>query len=104
MRDLFTHPGGAVQAFRAGWRAKCRHERNACGVGASPWLLPYPLKDESFALTPAGFTMGIGGGGSGVCSGPYIATVPYTVIRPYLTKWGLQLVAGVRSPRFERGK
>jgi len=59
----------------------------------SAWARPSTYR--YIALTPAGLAVGVGH--VGVC-GSVKVTVRYSVPRPYLSKLGAKLVAGVRWP------
>jgi hypothetical protein len=50
---------------------------------------------REFALTPTGLAVGVNE--TGAC-GRMEATVPYRMVRPYLSTLGETLVAGVRRP------
>jgi hypothetical protein len=91
--DLFADPSRGLETFGRAWRAQLRQTtcpdtyREVYGTSASNY--------RHFALTPRGLAVGVRE--SGAC-GPWIATVPYVVVQPYLSDLGKRLVAGVRRP------
>jgi hypothetical protein len=60
---------------------------------------PTPGNYRHFALTPTGLAIGFSQGqvGAPVCSQVDV-TVPYPLLRPYLSSLGRRLIAGVRRP------
>jgi hypothetical protein len=94
--ELFTSPGQGLRALAIAWKAAVRK------TAAAPCLRIYPEAYtatvghySAFALTPRGLAVG-----SWEIAACYrlLATVPYSVLRPYLSRLGLVLVAGVRRP------
>ena len=69
-------------------------------VTARMWTHPTAGTFETFVLSPSGLTVGFPNGllGPEDC-GRIAVTVPYVTVRPYLSKEGKTLVAGVRAPR-----
>jgi hypothetical protein len=104
LSDLFARPGLALDALAAASR------QNGCiavalhypGLGASvaPWLKPTMSNYRYFALTPRGLAVGFEQDtvASPPC-GRVEVTVPYSVLRPYLSSLGVTLIAAVRRPR-----
>ena len=104
LRDLFASPGRALDALAAASR------KNGCvavalhdpGLGpyVAPWLKPTMSNYRYFALTPQGLAVGFEQDtvASPPC-GRVEVTVPYSVLRPYLSRLGATLIAAVRRPR-----
>jgi hypothetical protein len=99
--DLFANPGRGLRALAEAWKAKIRH------TGGRSCLRIYPgqyratfANYRNFALTPGGLAVG-----SWEIAACYrlVATVPYRLLLPYLSKLGSRLVAGVRAPRCTAG-
>jgi dipeptidyl aminopeptidase/acylaminoacyl peptidase len=93
---MFARPKRGLRALAIAWRARIRR------TAGSPCLRIYPdhyratySNYRAFALTPTGAAVG-----SPEIAACYrlAATVPYRVIRPYLSSLGKRLVAGVRAP------
>jgi hypothetical protein len=95
--ELFTDPSRGVSVLAQAWRRGVpRAQRRCVDAGFfGPWP-PTPRYFRAFALTPNGLAVGVAT--SGACSTTH-ATVPYAVLRPYLSKRGAQLIRGVRQPR-----
>ena len=96
IRDLFRSPSRGLRVLAAAWKARIRR-----GPGG-PCLRIYPDAYETtaenyrtFALTLRG--LAVGAPEVEACY-RLVATVPYAVVRPYLSDLGMSLVDGVRSP------
>jgi hypothetical protein len=95
--DLFTNPGRGLRALAGAWKAKIRRTpRRACLQIYPGQYRPTVANYRAFALTPSGIAVG-----SREVAACYrlIATVPYPLIRPYLSEFGTALIASVRRPR-----
>jgi hypothetical protein len=95
LEQLFASARG-VQVFGNAWRRNLARGRRGCV--AADYVGPYsPTADyfRNFALTPDGLAAGVSI--DGACS-QLLAVVPYSTLRPYLSKLGARLVAGVRPP------
>lgn len=99
--DLFANPGRGLRVLAEAWKAEIRH------TGGRSCLRIYPgqyratsANYRNFALTPGGLAVG-----SWEIAACYrlVATVPYRLLLPYLSKLGSRLVAGVRAPRCTAG-
>ncbi len=95
--DLFANPDQGLRALATAWKARVRR------TSARPCLRAYPdvytpavENYGAFALTPSG--VAVGSWEVGACY-RLLATVPYGVLRPYLSELGTMLVAGVRPAR-----
>jgi hypothetical protein len=98
--DLFANPRLGLRIFGEAWRAKLRRDGSGDCLGMFPEIFAASVSNyRQFALTSDGLAVGVAQGGR---CGPYEATVGYGVLRPYLSKLGAKLVAGVRRPRLER--
>jgi hypothetical protein len=94
--DLFANPKLGLRVLARSWKARIR------GTSAGRCLRAYPTVYRpsvenygAFALTPAG--VAVGSWEVGACY-RLMTTVPYRVLRPHLSKLGVELVAGVRTP------
>ena len=108
IRGLFSQPARGLRALAAAVRRKVL-ATNSCirasnrGPGRAinaRGFAPTARNYRYFALTATGFAVGfaidqVGGSSCGRAE----ATVPYSVVRPYLNSLGRRLVAGVRRPR-----
>jgi hypothetical protein len=95
--DLFKNPGRGLRALAGAWKAKIRRTpRRACLRIYPRQYRPTVANYRAFALTPSGIAVG-----SREVAACYrlIATVPYALIRPYLSEFGTALIASVRRPR-----
>jgi hypothetical protein len=99
LRDLFAQPGEGLRALAAAWRERFRRQR----VGRV-LLHDRPrdfradaFRDAFFALTPSGLAIGFWQDGP---TNRLHAIVPYDAVRPYLSRLGMRLVAGIRRPTF----
>jgi CARDB len=100
--ELFADPSRGLRALGNSWRKKLR--RGWQGCVARDYVdnyAPGATFFREFALTPSGLAAGVNI--DGACTG-LIATVPYGVLRPYLSKFGTTLIAGVRRPRLQRAR
>ena len=108
IRGLFSQPGRGLRALAAAVRRKvlatnsCVRASNRGPGGAinARGFAPTARNYRYFALTATGFAVGfpidqVGGSSCGRVE----VTVPYSVVRPYLSNLGQRLVAGVRRPR-----
>jgi hypothetical protein len=95
--DLFTNADQGLRALSTEWKARIRR------TGGAPCLRVYPEQYtptvehyRNFALTPRGIAVG-----TEEVAACYrlVATVPYSVMRPYLSTLGATLIAGVRPAR-----
>lgn len=95
--DLFADPGQGLRALATAWKARIRRTpgRPCLRIYSSDYR-PTAEHYRAFALTPAGIAVG-----SREVAACYrlVATVPYPVLQPFLSKLGSTLVAGVRRPR-----
>lgn len=97
--ELFASARG-LRAFGDAWRATLRRQGAGECLDSNAYAFYFATSAsnfQQFALTPRGLAVGVNG--AGVCSGPWVATVRYTVLRPYLSRLGARLIAGVRRPR-----
>jgi hypothetical protein len=109
IRGLFSQPARGLRALAAAVRRKVL-ATNSCirasnrGPGRAinaRGFAPTPRNYRYFSLTAKGFAVGfpidqVGGSSCGRVQ----TTVPYAVVRPYLSALGRRLVAGVRrAPR-----
>jgi hypothetical protein len=99
LSDLFARPKEALPLVATAWRRYFRRQN----VGRA-LLRVYPedfrmraFRSAFFALTPSGLAIGFWQDGP---TNRLHAIVPYGVVRPYLSKLGATLVAGVRRPSF----
>jgi hypothetical protein len=95
--DLFAQPGQGLRALAAAWKAKIRRTPGRRCLQTYPDVYrPAAANYRAFALTPSGIAVG-----SWEIAACYrlVATVPYRLLRPYLSKRGAALIAGVRPPR-----
>jgi len=94
--DLFADPARGLGVLGTAWRAELRRRYSKC---ADIYLSLYRTDAtyfRQFALTAAGLAAGVGQ--MSICP-RFAATVRYSVLRPYLSKLGARLIAGVRKPR-----
>ncbi len=95
--DLFRSVQMGLRAVGRAWLSGLRKKGAGGCITAYPdTYLPTIRNYSSFALTPQGLVIGVDEGGN---CGPWQAAVPYRSIRPYLSKLGASLVAGVRAAK-----
>lgn len=110
IRGLFSQPARGLRALASAVRRKVL-ATNSCirgsnrgpgGAITASGFAPTPRNYRYFALTAKGFAVGfpIDQVGGSSCSSVQ-ATVPYGVVRPYLSNLGQRLIAGVRRPKDE---
>jgi hypothetical protein len=108
LRGLFSQPDRGLRALASAVRRTVL-ATNSCvrasnrGPGRvinARGFAPTPTNYRYFALTAQGFAVGfpIDQVGASSC-GSVHATVPYRVVRPFLSNLGQRLVSGVRRPR-----
>jgi hypothetical protein len=108
LRGLFSQPAQGLHSLASAVRRTVL-AKNSCvrasnrGPGRAinaRGFAPTPKNYRFFALTARGFAVGfpIDQVGASSCGGVQ-TTVPYSVVRPYLSKLGQRLVSGVRRPR-----
>jgi hypothetical protein len=94
---LFANPRRGLRVLAMAWKTRIRQ------TSAAPCLRIYPedytptvAHYKDFALTPRGIAVG-----TGEVEACYrlVATVPYRVLRPHLSKLGAALIAGLRRAR-----
>ena len=91
-----AHPEQGLRILATEWKARIRRTGGApCLRTYSEAYTPAVERYRDFALTPRGIA--VGAGEVAACY-RLVATVPYTVVRPYLSKLGATLIAGVRPP------
>jgi hypothetical protein len=106
--DLFAHPSQGLRALAEAVRGRVVTGNRCVGSalrarfgriflkGFAPTLENY----RHFALTASGLTVGFPNGQIAYPGcGRIYATVPYAALRPYWSKLGSEMVAGVRQPR-----
>jgi hypothetical protein len=97
LADLFASPQRGLRVLAAAWRARIRRTSAAPCLRAYPEAYAARIRNYSaFALTPRGIAVGTSE--IGACY-RLVATVPYRVLRPYLSDLGAALVTGVRTPK-----
>jgi hypothetical protein len=95
--DLFSDPEIGLRALAAAWKARISTtSAGPCVRVYSAAYTPTVAHYRAFALLPSG--VAVGSAEVGACY-RLVATVPYRVLRPYFSKLGAALVAGVRRPR-----
>lgn len=97
--DLFANPDQGLRVLATAWKARIRRtDAGPCVTARIYAQLHSPTVENyrAFALTPGGIAVG-----SSEVAACYrlVAKVPYRILRPYLSKLGSTLVAGVRQPR-----
>jgi hypothetical protein len=95
--DLFANVGRGLRALAAAWKARVRRTPGRACLRIYPsQYRPTVANYRAFALTPRGLAIG-----SWEIAACYrlVATVPYRLLRPHLSKLGATLIAGVRAPR-----
>jgi hypothetical protein len=95
--DLFSRPGVGLGILARAWIAHLPGWARGCVTSLFLVEENRPTAENYgvFALTPEGLAVGVN---HYHCHG-LSAVVPYTALRPYLSKLGATLVAGVRPPR-----
>lgn len=94
--DLFANPELGLRVLARAWKARIRRTSAApCVRTYSTVYRPSVENYGAFALTPAG--VAVGSWEVGACY-RLVTTVPDRILRPYLSKLGAKLVAGVRAP------
>jgi len=100
LTSLFANRVEGIRVLAAAWKARIRRTRNApCVRIYQSVYAPTAQNYRFFALTPVG--VAVGAWEVGPCSG-LLATVPYRILRPHLSRFGATLVDGVRSPKWTR--
>ncbi|HST14085.1 MAG TPA: hypothetical protein VLJ44_04430, partial [Gaiellaceae bacterium] len=94
--QLFTNPPQGLRALATAWKAIIRRTSAAPCLRAYHALYSSIPQYQDFALTPHGIAVGFWE--QEVCY-RLLAIVPYRIMRPYLSKLGATLVAGVRPAR-----
>jgi hypothetical protein len=95
--DLFANPDRGLRALATAWKARVRRTSAApCIRIYSVVYRPTAANYRAFALTPNGLAVG-----SPEVAACYrlLATVPYGILRPYLSPLGVRLIGGVRAAR-----
>jgi len=100
--DLFAKPRHGLRALAAAFRKRAAAGGECLRSSLSinhEWFDPTEKNYQQFALTKSGLAIGWPGFvvDLGACN-TAVATVPYSVLRSYLSKLGLKLIAGVRQP------
>jgi hypothetical protein len=96
--DLFADPSRGVRVLAAEWKTRFRRaspDAWPCVRLHPSSYRPVPRNYRHFALTPRGVVVGFWQ--EAACN-RLQATVPYSVLRPYLSGLGSRLIAGVRPP------
>jgi hypothetical protein len=95
--DLFADPSHGLRVLATAWKAQMRQTK-LWGCIAKDLIRYRPTAQNYryFALTPNG--VAVRSWQEERCNRTQ-ATVPYTLLRPYLSSLGKQLVVGVRRPR-----
>jgi len=111
--DLFADPSRGLKALAAAVRKRLVATdpavRNALsdpelGASFAHGLLPRRENYQHFALTDHGLTIGFDNSRiTWPAAGRRETTVPYSAIRPYLSRLGQELIQGVRRPLSYRG-
>jgi hypothetical protein len=97
--SLFADPSRGLRALASAWKARVRRTNPRmwpCVRFHLPDYRPGARRYRYFALTAHGLAVGFWQ--EPACD-RLAATVPYAVLRPYLGKLGMTLIAGVRRPR-----
>ena len=96
LTDLFARPARALPVLAREWKAQFRRTNPrmwVCVTQLPSVVSPSASNYRYFALLPQGLAVGFYGHAS--CAG-FQATVPYARLRPYLSRLGATLIAGVR--------
>jgi uncharacterized protein YecT (DUF1311 family) len=95
--DLFAKVDQGLRVLATEWKARIRRTDGApCPRVYQEQYTPTVEHYRNFALTPGGIAVGVG---EVAACYRLVATVPYRVMRPYLSKLGSTLIAGVRRAR-----
>jgi len=97
--DLFAHPSRALRVLAKAWKAQVRRTKPKMWPCVSQFPEDYAPRAHNyryFALTIRGLAVGFW---QAPACDRLQATVRYSHVRPYLSKLGERLVAGVRRPR-----
>jgi hypothetical protein len=97
--DLFATPSRGLRVLAKAWKAQVRRanpETWPCVRLHLPDYRPSASNYRYFALALRGLAVGFWQ--EEACN-RLQATVPYPILRPYLSKLGARLIAGVRRPR-----
>jgi hypothetical protein len=95
--DLFRSRDRGLHVLAAAWKARIPRTRGrSCADVYLDVYTPTARNYEAFALTPTGLAVG-----TPEVAACYrlVATVPYRILRPYLSRLGRTLADGVRPPR-----
>jgi hypothetical protein len=99
---LFRSPRKGLEALAAVARARLSAQMSGSCWVRSPTptgIAPTPSNYRYFALATHGLALGFTAGAVDPQDcGPLLITIPYTVLHPYLSSLGRQLIAGVRQP------
>lgn len=98
--DLFRSPREGLRVVAAASRARLSARDRCVRLSPNPsGFAPKSSNYRYFALTTKGLSIGFTPGAISLPScGPFIVTVPYSVLRPHLNALGRTLIAGVRMP------
>jgi hypothetical protein len=97
--DLFAAPSRALPVLARAWKAQVRRTQPQmwrCVKVIPSAYRPTARNYRLFALTPRGLVVGFW---QAPACNRLQATVPYAALRPYLSRLGARLIAGVRAPR-----
>ena len=97
--DLFLDPSRGLRVLATSWLAQVRRTEPAvwpCVAKNLAAYRPSARAYRNFALTPNGLAVGFWQ--APACS-RLQGTVPYTMLRRYLSPSAIKLIAGVRAPR-----
>jgi hypothetical protein len=97
--NLFANPPSGLRVLATAWKTRFRRTNPQawpCVQKRRSAYRPTATNYQYFALTPHGLAIGFWQ--EEACNRLY-ATVPYSTLRPYLSKLGSTLVAGVRPAR-----
>jgi hypothetical protein len=98
--DLFVEPARALPLLAKAFKAQVRRTEprmwRPCVTYYPSVYLPTARNFRHFALTPRGLALGFW---QVPACNRLQATVPYSIVQPYLSKLGAALIAGVRAPR-----
>jgi hypothetical protein len=95
LRELFARPKDGLRAFGQAWAATLRRQGAGWCLDSYWYWHDQSQWNRQFALTASGIALGVD---ENSACGAVAAIVPYVVVRPYLSKLGAELVAGVRRP------
>jgi hypothetical protein len=97
LTDLFTRPDRGIRVLAAAWKARVgRTDARPCLRAYAPAYTATAANYRAFALLPRGIAVG-----AKEVEACYrlVEIVPYATLRPYLSKLGSTLIAGVRRPK-----